>query len=110
VFVVVNAVRKTPESPVRLEFNLQKARELTILEPPKILAAVNLTRHEPSPKGALDEAFEILVRLDETVRVKFRPEGDGSAVLGTTKNSDRKLVVLILTVPCDGLERDSRHA
>jgi hypothetical protein len=104
VFVVVHTIGEASEGPVRLEFHLQKARKLTILEPPEILAAVNLTRHEPSPKGALDEALEVLVRLDETVRVKFRPEGDGSAVLGTTKNSDRKLVVLILTVPCDGLE------
>jgi hypothetical protein len=65
---------------------------------------MNLTRSEAAPKGALDEALEVLVRLDETVRIKFRPEGDGFAVLGTTKNSDRKLVILILTVPCDGLE------
>ena len=65
---------------------------------------MSFTRHEVAPKGALDETLEVLVRLDETVRIEFRPEGDGSAVLGTTKNSDRKLVVLILTVPCDGLE------
>jgi hypothetical protein len=65
---------------------------------------VNLTRHEVAPKGGLDEALEVLVRLDETVRIEFRPEGDGSAVLGTTKNSDSKLVILILSIPCNGLE------
>jgi hypothetical protein len=74
------------------------------LEPPEILAAVNLARHEVAPKRALDETLEVLVRFDETIRIKFRPEGDGFAVLGTTKNSDRKLVVLILTVPCDSLK------
>jgi hypothetical protein len=79
------------------------------LEPPEILAAVHLARRQTPPKGALDEALEILVRLDKTVRIEFRPEGDGSAILGTTKDSDRKLVVLILAVPCDGLKRDSRH-
>jgi hypothetical protein len=104
VFVVIDAVRKTSESPVRLELHLQKAGELTILEPPEILAAVNLARHEVAPKSALDEALEILVRFDKTVRIKFRPEGDGFAILGTTKNSDRKLVVHILTVPCDSLK------
>jgi hypothetical protein len=74
------------------------------LKPPQIFAAVHLTRHESAPKRALDEALEILVRFDETVRIEFRPEGDGSAILGTTKNSDRKLVILILTVPCDSLK------
>jgi hypothetical protein len=104
VFVVVDAVRETPESSVRLELHPQKARGLAILESPKILAAVNLARYETAPKGALDESFQVFVRFDKTVWIKFRPEGDGFAILGTTKNSDRKLVVLILTVPCDGLE------
>ena len=103
-FVVVHTIGETPEGSMRLEFHLQKARKLTVLEPPEILATVNLTRRKTPPKGALDEALEILFRFDKTVRVKFRPEGDGFAVLGTTKNSDRKLVILILTVPCDGLE------
>jgi hypothetical protein len=79
------------------------------LEPPKILAAVDLTRHESAPKGALDEALEILVGFDEKIWIEFRPEGDGPAILGTTKDSDRKLVILVLTVPRDGLEWDSRH-
>jgi hypothetical protein len=104
VLVVVDTVRKTSESPVRLEFHPQKARKLSVLKPPEILATVHLARHESAPKCALDEALEILVRFDKTVRIEFRTEGDGSAILGTTKNSDRKLVVLILTVPCDGLE------
>jgi hypothetical protein len=65
---------------------------------------VNLTGHESTPKRALDEVFYILLRLDETVRIKLRPEGDGPAILGTTKNSDRKLIILILAVPCDSLE------
>jgi len=105
VLVVVHTIGETSESPVRLELHLQKAGELTILEPPEILAAVNLARHEVAPKSALDEALEILVRFDKTVRIKFRPEGDGFAILGTTKNSDRKLVVvLILAVPCDSLK------
>jgi hypothetical protein len=89
---------------VRLEFHPQKARKLSVLKPPEILATVHLARHESAPKRTLDEALEILVRFDKTVRIEFRPEGDGSAILGTTKNSDRKLVVLILTVPCDGLK------
>jgi hypothetical protein len=105
VFDIIHTVRKTPESPVRLEFHPQKARKLSVLKPPEILATVHLARHESAPKRTLDEALEILVRFDKTVRIEFRPEGDGSAILGTTKNSDRKLVVvLILTVPCDGLK------
>jgi hypothetical protein len=99
VFVVFYTVSETPESPVRLEFHLQKARQLTILEAPEILATMHLTRHETSPKGALDEALEVFVRLDKTVRIEFRPEGDGSAVLGTTKNPDCKLIILVLAIP-----------
>jgi hypothetical protein len=104
--VVLNGIHTVSESPVRLEFHLQKARQFAVLKPPKVLSSVNFTRHETSPKGCSDKPFQVRVSFDEKVRIKLRPEGDGPAILGTTKDSDRKLFLLILAIPSNCLEVD----